>query len=127
MTHEWWGRYFVAELRRIYGQRTLHFVPFISAEYLTKPYPRDEFSYAMIVSVRRGDDYILPVLIGDVAVPPEMLHPHIGYLRAEDHTPSQLAAALRRKVSATRADGQRPRDIGAIVREAYVEQPREAR
>ncbi len=123
MTHQWWGRNFVAELRKIYGQRALHFVPFISTEYLTKKYPRDEFSYAIIASMERQDDYILPILIGDVRVPPEMLHPHIGYLRAEDHTPTQLAAALRFKVDDSRARGQQPRDIGAIVCAAHLVQP----
>lgn len=78
MTHQWWGRNFVTEQCKVYGQCTLNFVPFISAEYLVRSYPRDELSYAMMASVSRGDDYILPILVGDVRVPPEMLHPHIG-------------------------------------------------
>jgi hypothetical protein len=127
MTHQWWGRNFVAELRKVYGQRALHFVPFISTEYLTKPYPRDEFSYAMITSVERGGDYILPVLIGDVLVPPELLHPHIHCLHAEDHTPAQLADTLRSRVDSTRAAGRPPRDIGAIVHEAHRTQPQDPR
>ena len=119
LTHQWWGRNLVTELRKVYGQRTLHFVPFISVEYLTKKIPRDEFSAAMVTSVDRGSDYILPVLIGDVRVPAEMLHPHIAFLRAEDYPPVRLAAALKSKVEFSRAEGRQPRDIGVIVREAH--------
>ncbi len=103
MAYRWWGRNFVVEQRRVYVGSTLRFVPFISAEYLARPYPRDEFSYAMLRSVAVGDDYVLPVLFGDVRVPAELLHPHIGYLRAEDHSPRQLAFLIRAKVDAHRA------------------------
>jgi hypothetical protein len=120
MTHQWWGRNFVAEQRKIYGQRTLHFVPFISAEYLLRQYPRDEFSYAMLASVNRGDDYILPVLVGDVRVPPEMLHPHIGYLRADEVTPERLALHMKAKVEYAKTAGLRPRDLGTIVHDAHM-------
>jgi hypothetical protein len=115
MTHAWWGRNFVVEQRRVYGQRTLHFVPFLSTEYLVRQYPRDEFSYAMLAAVRRGDDYVLPVLVGEVAVPEEVLHPHIGYLRAEDVTPDKLAIHMKAKVDYSRTHGQSPRDFGTIV------------
>jgi len=115
MTHAWWGRNFVVEQRRVYGQRTQHFVPFLSTSYLARQYPRDEFSYAMLAAVRRGDDYVLPVLVGDVAVPEEVLHPHIGYLRAEDVTPDKLAIHMKAKVDYSRTHGQSPRDFGTIV------------
>lgn len=120
MTHQWWGRNFVTEQRKVYGQRTLHFVPFISAEYLVRPYPRDEFSYAMLAAVDRGDDYILPVLVGDVRVPPEMLHPHIGYLRADDLPPERLARHMKAKVEYAKTAGLRPRDFGTIVHDAHT-------
>lgn len=120
MTHQWWGRNFVTEQRKVYGQRTLHFVPFISAEYLLRPYPRDEFSYAMLASVNRGDDYILPVLVGEVRIPPEMLHPHIGYLRADEVTPDKLALHMKAKVEYTKTAGLRPRDFGTIVHDAHM-------
>ncbi len=103
MAYRWWGRNFVLEQRRVYSGSALRFVPFISAEYLGRPYSRDEFSYAMLRSVTVGDDYVLPVLFGEVCVPAELLHPHIGYLRAEDHSPRQLALLIRAKVDAARA------------------------
>lgn len=118
MTSAWWGKNFLAEGRKIYGQLAWHFVPFISAAYLVETGPRDAFDAAMAAAIERGDDYILPVLIGDVRVPPEMLHPQIGYLRAEDYTPAELAEALRVKVSTSKARGASARDFGSAVREA---------
>lgn len=94
----WWGENFITEQRKLYGGRTRFFVPFISAAYLRRPIPADEFATAIWTDISRGGGYILPVLIGGVRVPPHLLPPHIGYLTAEDHTPEALAARLRRKV-----------------------------
>lgn len=88
-----------AARRKIYASRTRFFVPFISAEYLAKPVPRDEFSSAMAAAVNKGGDYILPAVFGDIEIPPELLNPHIHYLRAEYHTPGQLADQLEAKVN----------------------------
>jgi hypothetical protein len=73
----------------------------------------------MSAAVERSDDYILPVMIGNVRVPSEWLHPHIGYLRAEDHSLAELAAAIAAKVTASKARGTGVRDIGPIVRSAH--------
>jgi hypothetical protein len=118
MSNEWWGKSFIREQRRVYSSQTRYFVPFISTEYLTKPIPMDEFSAAMMTAVKRGDDYILPVLVGDVQVPPDLLHPHTHYLRAANHTPEQLAAQLYAKVSAGKFQGHQAREVGAVVEEA---------
>ncbi|MDR8407989.1 toll/interleukin-1 receptor domain-containing protein [Nonomuraea sp. 3-1Str] len=118
MGNDWWGKSFIKEQRTVYGSQTRFFVPFLSTEYLAKPIPMDEFSSAMMTAVKQGDGYILPVLIGDVQVPAELLHPHIHYLRAEDHTPDQLAEQLRTKVRGAQARGHLPRDVGTVVQEA---------
>jgi hypothetical protein len=65
MTNELWGQNFVTAFRKVYSSQTRFFVPFISGEYFAKPYPRDEFSYAMLRAVEQGDGYILPVLMDD--------------------------------------------------------------
>ncbi|MEU0877994.1 hypothetical protein ABZ345_05300 [Lentzea sp. NPDC005914] len=119
MSNTWWGRNFVVERRRIYGQLALHFVPFISAEYLTEPMPRDDFSHAVARAFNSGNRYILPVLVGDVKVPSELLLPLIGFLRAEKHTPEELAAHMRIVVDDSRARGLQPRDFGAVVHDAH--------
>src|SRR5882724_468465 len=91
LRYDWWGQNFIIEQRLVYSRLAFRFVPFISAEYLANPYPRDEYLYAMLRSVEVGAEYILPVLMGEVRVPAELLHPYVGSLRAEEHTPRQLA------------------------------------
>jgi hypothetical protein len=118
MSNEWWGKNFIREQRTVYGSQTRYFVPFISTEYLSKPIPMDEFSSAMMTAVKQGDGYILPVLIGDVQVPADFLHPHIHYLRAEDYTPIKLAEQLQAKVAQAKSSGQSTRGIDDVVQEA---------
>lgn len=121
MTNAWWGLNFVQERRKVYGQRALHFVPFISTKYLGDAMPLDGFSAAMVRAIERSDRYILPVLVGDVRVPPELLSPHIGFLRADDHTPEELAAHMRVVVDHSRSRGLAARDFGAVVHDAQRE------
>lgn len=106
----WWGENFLTEQRRIYGQRTRFFVPFISKHYFRKPIPTDEFAAAMWTDARQGGGYILPVLIGGITPPADRLHPHVGYLRAAEYPPARLAAALRDKVH-----GRSPKRIDEIL------------
>jgi TIR domain len=120
MSNEWWGKNFIREQRNVYSAQTRYFVPFISTEYLAKPIPMDEFSAAMMTAVKQGDGYVLPVLIGDVQVPPDLLHPHIQYLKAEDFTPQQLAAQLRDKVRQAEASGQATRTVAGVVQDAMA-------
>jgi hypothetical protein len=117
--NEWWGRSVIREQRRVYGSQTRFFVPFISTAYLLKPFPMDEFQTAMMAAVQRGDDYILPILIGSVQVPADLLHPQTRYLRAEDHTPEQMADQLVQRVGRARSSGQQPKDVAQVVHEAY--------
>lgn len=118
MRNEWWGKSFIREQRKVYGSQTRFFVPFISMEYFAKPIPSDEFSAAMMTAVKQGDGYILPVLMGDVRVPPDLLHPHIHYLRADNFTSEQLAEQLRQRVRGAKSAGQQPRDVTSVVKEA---------
>jgi hypothetical protein len=118
MNNEWWGKNFIIEQRKVYGSQTRFFVPFISTEYFAKPIPADEFQAAMMTAVKQEDPYILPVLIGDVRIPPELMHPHRRYLRADDYTPAELAREMQRRLgSVTRAD-QPTREITEVVQEA---------
>jgi hypothetical protein len=105
-SNHWWGENFLVEQRKIYGSRSHFFMPFISEAYFQRRIPADEFAAAMWADVERGGGYILPVLIGGVRVPPHLLPRHLGFLKAEDHTPERLAAELLRKV--TRAKAARP-------------------
>lgn len=118
MAIDWWGKSYLAEQRSIYSGRTRFFVPFISPEYLAKPIPMDEFSSALMTALTHGDDYILPVLIKNVTVPVEMLHPHIHYLRAEDYDPQSLALAMKQKVAQSSGAGKPAVKIDSLMGEA---------
>lgn len=116
--NEWWGGNFIREQRATYSSRTRYFVPFISREYLSKPVPMDEFSAAMMAAVKQGDGYILPVLMDDVEVPADLLHPHVHYLHASRHTPDELARELETKLGRAKADGQQPETLERVVGQA---------
>jgi hypothetical protein len=94
-------------------------MPFISADYLRDSRSRDAFETAVTAAVARGDNYILPVLVGEVQVPHEMLNPQIGCLRAEKHLPEELAVRILERVTASKARAAGARDIGATAREVY--------
>jgi hypothetical protein len=116
--NEWWGKSFIRAQRTVYGSQTRFFVPFISTEYLAKPIPMDEFSAAMMTAVKQGDGYILPVLMGDVQVPPDLLPPDTHYLRGDDLSSEMLAEQLAQRVGAATSAGQEPRDVGEVVQKA---------
>ncbi len=120
VSNEWWGKNYVREQRKVYASQTRYFVPFVSSEYLARPITMDEFSAAMMTAVKQGDGYVLPVLIGDVEIPHDLIHPHIHYLRARDHTPEQLAAQLQARVKQAETSGQEARNITTVVQEAMA-------
>jgi hypothetical protein len=124
-TVDLWGRNFIYEMRIIYGgTQARYFVPFISAEYLNGAYPMDEFNAATSQAIQRGNDgYILPILVGGVRVPPVLLNPAIGYLRAERYTTDGLAEAIAHRVRVAEQQHQDPRDIGDVVESALRVRP----
>lgn len=95
---DWWGRNVLVEMRRVYRTGTRFVVPFISAEYLASSFGMDELCFAMTTALRRAEPYILPVVFGDIELPPDVLHAYTVYLDAYQHTPQQLAAHMRRQV-----------------------------
>jgi hypothetical protein len=109
---DFWGRNFIVEFRKVYGgTRARYVVAFISKEYLSKKYPMDEFFAALLPSIEKPDDYLLPVTFGDVDIPPEFLNPAIGRLRSEEYTPVALAGAIQQRVAQAVSKGQPPREL----------------
>ena len=70
----------------------------------------------MAAAVNKGGDYILPVVFGDIEIPPELLNPHIHYLRAEDQTPDQVADQLEAKVNEAKNSKQPAPTIDEVAR-----------
>ncbi|GLZ29153.1 hypothetical protein Lesp02_13430 [Lentzea sp. NBRC 105346] len=102
-----WGHNFIYEFRKVYGGRARYVVPFISSEYLAGSYPMDEFNAAVARSIERPDDpYLLPILVGDVEVPEELISSAVAYLEAGGYTVEELAEITADRVrGATRVDG----------------------
>lgn len=113
--NDWWGKNFISAQRQVYGQKTRHFVPFISPEYFDKPIPSDEFESAVFTALETGSDYILPVIIADAKIPADKLPPQIHYLRAEDYTPMALAQEFSKKLEGRISA---PKSINKIISEA---------
>ncbi|MEU5290465.1 TIR domain-containing protein [Streptomyces umbrinus] len=94
-----WGRNLITGFRGAYnGSQARYVAPFLSREYLAKPYPMDEFRAMLVPAIENPDDYLLPVTFGDVVVPPELLSPAVGLLRCEDYTPQALAQAFEQRI-----------------------------
>lgn len=112
-TIAFWGRNFISGMRSIYdGTLARYVVPFLSNEYLAGAYPMDEFTTAMTRAIDvGGDSYILPVLVGDVVVPAEMLNPAIGFLRLEDYSVDGLAQIIAARVGVPHGGQAEPRQI----------------
>jgi len=112
-THEWWARKSDGDLPDV---RVRFFLPFVSTV--------DDFTTAMLRAAKAGDQHVLPVLVGDVSVPADLLHPHVTYLRATEHQPNELAEALAGRVERAEAAGSdRARLAAVVVRAREIEPP----
>jgi hypothetical protein len=120
-TVEFWGRNFITGMRAIYGgTRARYVVPFLSKEYLASAYPMDEFTTAIRRAIEIStDSYILPIVVGSVQVPADLLNPAIGFLRLEDYTVDQLARIIADRVGVARQRHQEPREVMGVVGEAF--------
>ncbi|WP_394621361.1 TIR domain-containing protein [Lentzea sp. JNUCC 0626] len=98
-----WGRNFIVEFRKIYGQGIARYVvPFFSRDYLGGAYPMDEYNAALAWSIELRDDaYILPILVGDVKVPEQLLSSATSHLRADDWSVEELAKITAERVRST--------------------------
>ncbi|MEU4741677.1 hypothetical protein AB0G02_14600 [Actinosynnema sp. NPDC023658] len=106
-THEWWAHKEGGDLP---DARVRFFVPFVSAV--------DDFTTAALRAVKAGDEHVLPVLLGDVTVPPDLLHPHVAYVRGTVHRPDQLAEALTARIESAEAVGWQRAPVAEVVTRA---------
>lgn len=107
-THEWWARKSAGDLP---AAEVCFFVPLVSAV--------DEFTTAALRAAKAGDRHVLPVLVGDVAVPADLLHPHVTYPHAGDG----LAEALVARVEQAESAGWRRARLADVVTAALAPEP----
>ncbi|CCH28390.1 toll/interleukin-1 receptor domain-containing protein [Actinosynnema sp. NPDC047251] len=111
-THEWWAHKEGGDLP---DARVRFFVPFVSEV--------DDFTTAALRAVKAGDEHVLPVLLGDVTVPPDLLHPHVTYVRGTVHRPDQLTEALAARIETAEAVGRQRAPVGEVVLKAKGSTP----
>ncbi|PPK64827.1 hypothetical protein V5P93_006230 [Actinokineospora auranticolor] len=105
-THAWWAR---EAARDLPDARVRYFVAFVSTV--------DEFGESVLRAVKAGAEHVLPVLVDDVPVPPELLHPHVAYPRTGDGA-RRLVEVLAARVEAAEAAGRDRARVADVVREA---------
>ncbi|MFJ7212898.1 TIR domain-containing protein [Amycolatopsis sp. NPDC098790] len=110
VTEDMWGRDFITEFRRVYGGGLARYVvPFFSAEYFDSAYPMDELYAAIAHGIQREEDaYVLPVTVGDVQIPENLVRPSIGYLRSENYSVERLAQIAVKRVSGSTGSSPTP-------------------
>lgn len=91
-----WGKDGAEHFHQIYSSGTQYVVMFISAEYVTKAWTRQERRSAISRQMKEEAEYILPVRFDDTAVPG--LPDTIQYLSANRYTPAALAVEIANKV-----------------------------
>ncbi|ALG06195.1 hypothetical protein [Kibdelosporangium phytohabitans] len=103
-THEWWAHKEGGDLP---DARVRFFLPFVST--------LDDFTAAMLHAVKTGNEHVLPVLMGDVAVPADLVHPHVTYLRATEQWPDQITEALIARVEEAESAGWNRAPVAEVV------------
>ena len=112
-THDWWASKSDGDLP---DARIRLFVPLVATI--------DDFTAAMLRAVKAGDWHVLPVLVNDVAVPADLLHPHVTYVRGKTEEPDQLAEALAGRIERAESSGwHRGRLATVVVRARETESP----
>ena len=86
-----WGRDGVETFHEVFAMKANYVVMFISVEYVEKPWTRVERRAAFSQMIKEEEEYVLPVRFDDTAVPG--LPDTVQYLRANEHTPAELAGA----------------------------------
>ncbi len=91
-----WGKHLTEELQSVYEGRASLAVMFISTDYVEKMWPRHERRAILSRVVEERGTYVLPVRFDDSEVPG--LSSSLDYLRAESHSPAELAAMIAEKL-----------------------------
>ena len=99
-----WGTDGAEHFHQIYSRDTQYVVMFISAEYVTKAWTRQERRSAISRQMKDDGEYILPVRFDQTEVPG--LPDTIQYLLADRFTPAQLAIEIAKKVGVRPTDGK---------------------
>ena len=99
-----WGKDLVEELHGAFAEQSVCVVMFISEAYARKMWPRHERRSALSRMIQEDKEYVLPVRFDDTPIPG--LPESIFYLRAEEHSPAELAAIVAEKLGVSPFEGK---------------------
>jgi hypothetical protein len=108
---ETWGADLYELLDEVYRKKARFVIAFISANYVSKPWPKHERRSALARALVELQPYFLPVRLDDSELPG--LRPTVGYVDARSTTPDQLVQLILQKLG--RLPGHvrsRPEPIG---------------
>lgn len=86
---ELWGQDLYQKFQQIYGRDCRFFIPFISANYVSKWWPKHELKQAQARDFKSDVEYILPVRIDDTELPG--LNETTGYIDLRNTTIEEVA------------------------------------
>jgi len=86
---ELWGQDLYQKFQQIYGRECRFFIPFISANYISKRWPKHEIKQAQARDFKSDVEYILPVRIDDTELPG--LNETTGYIDMRNTTIKEVA------------------------------------
>ena len=99
-----WGKHLHEELQSVYECRSAMSVVFVSKEWVEKAWPRHERRVILSRAIQSPDEYVLPVRFDDTIVPG--LPNSVSYLRADEHSPAELASMIGEKLGISPFEGK---------------------
>ncbi len=119
-----WGEELPETFNDIFGGKARFAVAFISAHYVSKPWPRYEGRSALAKALVEHGTYFLPVKLDNSDLPG--LRRTVGFVDARSTSPEELADMIMEKLSAA---APVPKSSGAVplIVETPVEAPDEIR
>jgi glucokinase len=128
-TTELWGAELPEIFLDIFHKKARFAVAFISAHYVSKPWPMHEGRNALARALVEHGTYFLPVRLDDSELPG--LRPTIGYIDARVTSPEQLSAMILEKLGAVpggtatdatliKASAESPDEVRSAERDAAV-------
>lgn len=113
---ELWGKDLYEHFSNVFRHQAKFSVMFISEHYARKIWTTHERRSAQDRALRENREYILPVRFDSTELPG--LLSTIGYVRAEDKSPEELASLVVKKVEALASEFQRAMcEVKALLKE----------
>lgn len=92
-----WGKNLYTHLDDVYRKKSRYCVMFVSKYYKEKLWTNHERQSAQARAFNQSEEYILPIKIDETEIPG--LLPTIGYIKAENRKPEELAILIAKKVN----------------------------